>query len=286
MHEFNIYYLNFSKVYEITIQRNIMIPEEIIAEKQLESQSMKSISLKHGNADGNATLGYQKKTGEYSKLTEKLKVKEEKSLLLNKIIPLCESVVKIDRIDEGKLIKIENVKIDFYDDEEMQRTYSLMKKEILESITTEGMDINKFILPIMTDMSFLMKCKLNKSEVAFKIPMESKSEFENKYTINDLLIGNLTIIGVYKGKILEKDFKRSTLYSVDSNNNYEIDLVESSGKEDKKVEYCNNDCIDYIDIFAIIQPIKHDKTNITENQHDRFSLIRKWIGKIKHFLKG
>ena len=31
--------------------------------------------------------------------------------------------------------------------------------------------------------------------------MEIQSEFENKYNINDLLIGHVSIVGIYKGLV-------------------------------------------------------------------------------------
>ena len=35
------------------------------------------------------------------------------------------------------------------------------------------------------------------SEIIIKIPMEIQSEFENKYNINDLLIGHVSIVGSF-----------------------------------------------------------------------------------------
>ena len=48
------------------------------------------------------------------------------------------------------------------------------------------------------------------SEIIIKIPMEIQSEFENKYNINDLLIGHVSVVGIYKGIISEEFITTNT----------------------------------------------------------------------------
>ena len=50
------------------------------------------------------------------------------------------------------------------------------------------------------------------SEIIIKIPMEIQSEFENKYNINDLLIGHVSIVGIYKG-IVKEEFITSNTFT-------------------------------------------------------------------------
>lgn len=42
--------------------------------------------------------------------------------------------------------------------------------------------------------------------------MEMQSEFENKYSINDLLIGHVSVVGIYKG-IVSEDFITSNTFT-------------------------------------------------------------------------
>lgn len=49
--------------------------------------------------------------------------------------------------------------------------------------------------------------------------MESNYVFESKYSINDLLIGKLSLIGIYKGSISEMVFKRSNFLTALGQNN-------------------------------------------------------------------
>ena len=258
MEHFNIYYLNFSKVYDLNMLLDKFQPEEIVTETQTSTQSENETGIKADLISSNHRKGY----GEYSKFTERIKVKHEKSTLVEKLIPLCKLNKNINDIDEGTLLLINDVKIEFYDDEETQRIYSLFQKSIFEGVQIEGIDINKLISTVINDMSYFMKCKSNNKTIVFKIPMENESEFENKYTINDLLIGKLTVIGVYKGKINEKEFKRTTVHSALENegNIKTVDILESSNETKNDIPTPEKDEEHFIDIFAIIQPINLNDT--------------------------
>ena len=48
------------------------------------------------------------------------------------------------------------------------------------------------------------------AEIIIKIPLEIQNEFENKYCINDLLIGHVSIVGVYKGLVEEESISSNT----------------------------------------------------------------------------
>lgn len=281
MKHFNIYYLNFSKVYDLNNLLDNFKTDEIIAETQTSFQSKNDTGI----VTDILTSNHQKEYGEYSKFTEKIKVKHDKSNLVDNLIPLCEINPDLTTVAEGTLILVNDVKIEFYDDEEIQRIYSLFQKRIFEGVNIEGIDINNLISTVISDMSYFMKCKIDNETLVFKIPMENKSEFENKYTINDLLIGKLTIIGVYKGKIDENDFKRSTVYSAlenEKNNDVNIDIIESSYETNEDLLSTENKN-HFIDIFTIIQPI-NQKENVNQKNLEDNSKISLWSRIKKIFL--
>ena len=104
---FNIFYLNFSKVYETKMIINNLVSEKITKEKSYRAESNNEIgfssdifSLKHTDSEG-----------EYFKLTETLKVKEAKSVVLKEILERCMNIKKIDEMNEGDLL---NPKLFFY----------------------------------------------------------------------------------------------------------------------------------------------------------------------------
>ena len=74
------------------------------------------------------SLKYGESKGEYFKLTETLKVKETKSVILKNILECCTTANKINEINEGDLILINNVNIEFFEDEETERMLSLLSK--------------------------------------------------------------------------------------------------------------------------------------------------------------
>ena len=273
MKPFNIYYLNFSKVYDLNTLLNKFETTELVTETETSTQTRNDEGIKTDLI----ALSHRKGYGEYSKFTEKIKVKHEKSTLIDNLIPLCEISTDISNVDKGTLVLLKDVNIEFYDDEETQRIFSLFQKRIFDGINIEGIDINNLISTVISDMSYFMKCKANDETIVFKIPMENKSEFENKYTINDLLIGDLTIIGVYKGKIDEKDFKRTTVYSALENekDNDESNIIDSSYEITEESAPKNN-MEHFIDIFAIIQPINQKEID-DENMKDdsKTSLLTK-----------
>lgn len=47
-------------------------------------------------------------------------------------------------------------------------------------------------------------------QIIIKIPLEMQPEFENKYSINDLLIGHVSIVGIYKGIVTEDNIVSNT----------------------------------------------------------------------------
>ena len=73
------------------------------------------------------------------------------------------------------------------------------------------MDVNNLVSSMLHDYAYILKglvfdesMEAPISEIIIKIPMEIQSEFENKYSINDLLIGHVSIVGIYKGIVGEE----------------------------------------------------------------------------------
>ena len=265
---------------------NNIVREKITKEKSFMSTTNDEIgvssdvfSLKHGESKG-----------EYFKLTETLKVKEEKAVVLKDILKETNSIENFEDVEEGDLIKIDNVSIEFYDDGDTERMLSLLSKEAISGMIYEGFDVSNFILKYFNDSAYHLKCSVNGENVVFKIPIENNTEFESKYSINDLLIGKLSIVGIYKGKISEKDFQRSNFsIAIDQQNN--VPLQDSSNskimsssytkiKKDSPQNLNNKNDLLYIDIFAIIQNInfKREKSPVNE-KISLFDRIKRWMGR-------
>ncbi|GAA5818582.1 MAG: conserved hypothetical protein [Methanobrevibacter sp. CfCl-M3] len=206
---FNIYYMNISKVYEIKMMIDNIIPayyeKERVYEKSLNFGSNTSLAK-------NVNFGIENSNKETVKLNEFLEVKNTKSIYLKEIISNCHSVKSIKESNEGDLIKIDEISLEFLD-ELNQRIISFLKKDIFEGMKVNEVNVNNLFTSILDDYPYFLKGCLNNNKendnknILIKIPMENKSGFESNYTVNDLLIGNVSIVGIYKGEVSEEDIK-------------------------------------------------------------------------------
>ena len=223
--DFNIYYLNFSKVYEIAMMINNVILTKI------ETDNSSSFEAQYGFTSSISAQGTKdfldgikasisadaKETStSSSKVVESLDVKTTKSILLRRVIDQCASVAKLDESAEGDLVKIDRVKLELLNEESL-RQFLILRREALKGMRVEGMEVNNLVSSMLQDYAYILKgtvydesSKQPVAEIIIKIPMEIQSEFENKYNINDLLIGHVSIVGIYKGVVSEEFITSNT----------------------------------------------------------------------------
>jgi len=79
----------------------------------------------------------------------------------------------------------------------------------LKGFNYEGLEINNLINSVLKDYSYVLTGYLGDEPLIIKIPMQFENEFENLYNIDDLLIGNITLIGIYKKKIKKSAIKNT-----------------------------------------------------------------------------
>ena len=89
--------------------------------------------------------------------------------------------------------------------------------------------------------------------------MQTENELESQYSISDLEIGKISVIGIYKWKykyceIYEKLSKLS-LYTKEENNTKAEGNIEYETDENDVEETIINKEYHYIDIIAIVQDI-------------------------------
>lgn len=257
---FNIYYLNVSKVYEIKMMINNVVPSYYEKEKKWWKRKGGNLSL---NLNNGLKTGLENSIGETTRFKEFLEVKNTKSTFLKDIINNCHNK-QLANCDEGDLLKIGGVSLEFLD-EEMQRIISLIRKDIFKGVKIDEFEVNNMISSILADYPYFLKGKINSEKtnenILIKIPMENKSEFESKYHVNDLLIGNISIIGIYKGKVDENHIKKTTIdYFAEKDKSKPIfDKVEPSSStvaltSEKSKESEGN--FHFIDVIAIVQDVK------------------------------
>ena len=265
---FNIYYINHPKVFEICMLiNNKRKSQEELSFKDEESQR-KTLSL-GGNfvrtnnslaptiANENSTT----KTYEYKELQE---IKETNSTYLSDIIEKCK---KIDNADNGSLVKIDDVKLQIVNKDEIAQINSMLSgifKDSNISTVSEGqtfnIDINAIGNILLKDYKYSLKGTLNNCEFYVSIPIKAEKEFENDYSIYDLEIGKVNVIGIYRTD--EYEYKNNSTFNylqeIGENEQYiEEELLKSNtpkNKEKIKKEKDKNKAI-YIDLIAIIQDL-------------------------------
>lgn len=256
-YDFNIYYLNFSKVYEIAMMINNVILTKI------ETDRSKSFEEQYGFTSSISAQGTKQfldgikasisadareTATSSSKVVESLDVKTTKSILLRRVIEQCASTIELKNLTEGDLVKIDCVKLELLNEESL-RQFLILRRDALKGMQVEGMEINNLISSMLQDYAYILRgvaydksMKKSVSEIIIKIPMEIQSEFENKYNINDLLIGHVSIVGIYKG-IVGEEFITSNTFT----------YFQEAGARKEKQETTVNKIIK-----SNTQPVSHD----------------------------
>ena len=299
--DFNIYYLNFSKVYEIAMMINNVILTTI------EKDSSKSFEAQYGynssiSAQGSkqfldgikASISADAKETSYSstKVVETLDVKTTKSILLRRIIKQCSTATSLSQCSEGDLIKIDNVKLEILDEQSL-RQFLILRKDALKGFRIEGMEINNLVNSMLQDYAYILKGIFKNSdgvqeELLIKIPLEIQTEFENKYNINDIIIGHVSIVGIYKGTVQE-DFITTNTFTYfqeigeQQNKRSTEKIIKSNTVTNTNPPKANTGTATgyhFIDTIAIIQDVKFHVNSITAKLH-WWNKIGIWLSQLK-----
>lgn len=302
---FNIYYLNFSKVYEISMMINNIIISSVQSEKSqshaISNRRGASITAGLGSkkflADIKSVIGTESsdKSVKSSKMIESLDVKTTKSILLREIISRCKDFKVFNKCEEGDLLKIDKVSLSMLDEETL-RQILILRKDALHGLRVEGFEINNLISSMLQDYSYVLKGQFDDSKdaIILKIPMEIESEFESKYKVDDLLIGHVSVVGVYKGTVTEEFIKTNTF-------SYFVNLGMQQQEPEKKVFQSNEPAklnrpftknissrsneiettYHFIDIIALIQDVQF-KQQVYESTT---TPVSPWYKRILNFFR-
>lgn len=282
---FNIYYINFPKVYEIKMMLSNVIT--LNREKQTDSADQTEIDYKAKLGVNflnffNTGLGFDAEASrknsksDSQKVLETFEIKTTKSIILSEIIERSERTHNFSDLKEGQLIKIDNVSLSLENEPEL-RTVKLFTSGSFKGMSVpgaNGFDINNLFNSMFKDYAYKMKGTMEDTEeaVLVKIPLTFESEFESSYSVDDLFIGKVSIVGLYKGKIKIEALKNSleffqelgsmqnllnsptneeiqdSQYQSETNNNF---WFASTGQSDKEFHY--------IDLLAIVQNVTFPK---------------------------
>lgn len=280
---FNIYYINIAKVYEISMMIDNVQITSIVNEKSQSKESTRSSSAGI-SADYltqiKASIGVNKedKLSATNKIIESIEIKTTKSILLRKIIDKSKTPTSFESLNEGDLIKLDSVQLKLHNEVEL-RQVKILTDGALKGLNYEGLEINNLINSMLKDYSYTLTGNLGREQLIIKIPMQFENEFENLYNIDDLLIGNVTLIGIYKKKI-KKSAIRNTFSIMQELGQQKPHSVIESSRDDAKEQ--NDDSPDddtlyhFVDTIAIIQDIYKEEA-IEVAERNIFKRLIKWL---------
>ena len=115
---------------------------------------------------------------------------------------------------------------------------------------------------MLKDYAYKLRGENDIGRILVKIPITFNNEFENLYSVDDLFIGKVTIVGIYKSVTKIDDIKSTFEFFQELGDNKkdknEIEIRNSQVEEEHKVDMCEEqDKYDYhyIDLLAIIQNV-------------------------------
>lgn len=283
---FNIYYINQEKASEISMLFDNEIVEKITRIKNTEltidgdanvntgattkipiiGQYFPSLDLK-GNLTHNRS----------NRVEDTVKVVSSKSTILK---PLYEKAKEVRRLDDskvGNLVKIKDVFLSVVNSKDVLAIKALMSG-LLSQVPVEGLgniDLTSLMEVMFKGSAYVLCGKLphrfGKDEhMMLKIPMSAENEMESQYSISDIEIGKVTVIGIYRGEftksVVESKINRLLALNeagkekqdqITTNHDDGIDIEDGVREEDKKniPNSSGNSKVHYIDVISIIQEI-------------------------------
>lgn len=266
---FNTYYINFSKVFEIAMLINNKIKTNIELSTKIEEMTKNSnkVSGSVGNKlfNINSEIGSEDSniiSNEYKEIQE---VKNTNSIYLRYVLNYCKEISTFSNLNNGDLVKINDVKMQIVNNDEILQANSLISGVLngnTLSTNSDGqmlnLNLNSLTNMILKDYKYFLKCYVSNTEQKFyiAIPMKVEKEFENDYSIYDLEIATVNVVGIYR--TAKYNIKNQTTLSKlqELGSNVSVDEEEIKSSSNKKSKN-NDDSTEgaYIDIIAIIQDL-------------------------------
>lgn len=276
---FNIYYINHPKVFEICMLiNNKRKSKEELSIKDEETQKMTLalgghiIKAKNSFSPSISNENSATKTYEYKELQE---IKETNSTYLSEIIKECKTIDD-KQVSNGSLVKIDDIKLQIVNRDEIAQINSMLSgifKDSNISTVSDGqilnIDINAIGNILLKDYKYSLKGEINNNEYYISIPIKAEKEFENDYSIYDLEVGKVNIIGIYRTDNYK--YKNNSTFNFlqefGKNGHYEEDdLLKSntSRRKTKNAKKNDENKSIYIDLIAIVQDL--DIKGVSDNE--------------------
>lgn len=269
---FTVYYMNQDKVFEMRMLLDNRLQTGRTGEKTGTTSSEANINAEadakvpfltelQGRIEGK--IGHEKQT----RMVDTLEYIHTKSRMLSDIIARC-SIFEGSSANEGDLVYIDNVNLELLNEAEVRALVAIMTGTLDGFTVPEsgGLDIGRMFQSIVkAGASFKLRGKAGhgcSDPILLKIPIDSGSLFESGYSIDDLLIGKVGVVGICKGKVKTDDLRSSFDYfqtkdkQQPSEDDGFIECAEGTGREPEGPRGEDDGKPTYIDVLSIIQAVK------------------------------
>ena len=269
---FTVYYMNQDKVFEMRMLLDNRLRRGHTGEQTGSTSSEANINAEagakvpfltelQGNIEGK--IGHEKQT----KMVDTLEYIHTKSRMLSDIIVRC-NIFEGNSVNEGDLVYIDDVNLELLNEDEVRALVAIMTGTFDGFTVPEsgGLDIGHMFQSIVkAGASFKLRGKAGHGcggPILLKIPIDSGSLFESGYSIDDLLIGKVGVVGICKGKVKTDDLRSSFDYfqtkdkQQPSEDDGFIECAEGTGRESEGPRGEDDGKPTYIDVLSIIQAVK------------------------------
>lgn len=276
---FNLFYLNTSKAHEIAMLIDNKIMKNIENEQVSETIFRNASSTSFGNKDvGYAGVDISSEEVSKQRVFESFDVKQTKSIVLRKIY---EKISGNTKFVEGNIVLLENVELQQLNIDDTVMILNVLQDSKFKNQKNDDIEINlnkmmdKMLDDFTIDYTFNYPTSPTETKSCIiRLPYKSLTNFENGYLHNDLQLGKLSIIGIYRGKIdfskkdsISSKFLELLSRSYEQQKNQEKpDIMKMSYTvvPDNEVEFDFKhkkleDEFNLIDVIAIIQEINFEK---------------------------
>ena len=210
---------------------------------------------------------------EYKEIQE---IKNTYSTYLREVLKNCDKVDSLENLENGQLIRIDDVKLEILNKEEILEANSLLSGAFngntLDTYSDGHMfkiNINSLTNMILKDYKYHLNCIKGKENFYIDIPMKAEKEFENEYSIYDLEVGHVNIIGIYRTKKYDPNNKTtySKLQELGNRQDNDVDEMKSSRKKEEVVKTTDSlKSSHYVDLIAIIQDLSFFREGNENNE--------------------
>lgn len=284
---FNIYYINNEKASEISMLFDNEIVEKItrIQNKELvlagdagvDTSAAKKIPV-IGQYIPSIDLNGNLSNNRSNRVEDTVKVVSSKSTILKPIYEKAKEVRCLNDNKVGNLVKIKDVYLTVVNSDDVMATKALMSG-LMNQVPVEGignMNFTSLMEVIFKGSAYVLCGELphrfgTNEHMMLKIPMSAENEMESQYSISDIEIGKVTVLGIYRGEFERNDVERKINRMMELNNSDKnsheketdirddiMDIEDGVHEEDKNVflnSHVTQGKVHYIDVIAIIQDL-------------------------------